>query len=334
MVTLKDIASRVGVDASTVSKVLQGAPIRISASRRELILQVAKEMDYRPNLMARGLRLRRSNSLALVVPSTVSYLYPEIVAGAEQAAEERGYALFLIKSTDPHARLLSAVGHGRIDGLVFADDQPSEAVARVLCSLDVSWVCLNRSSPEDHGYVALDDEAGFGAQAEHLLRLGHRRIAFVGVTPRTYVSELCTRLFLERLHSEGLDLAPEYLLECGFGGERAHEVAQAISELSPRPTAVAVASVSIASRLVGSLRSHGIRVPEDVSVIGYHDSPVALWPPPGITTVKMPSRAQGFQGVTHVIQLLNGEPFEGETVKDPPVIIERGTCARSGDREQ
>ena len=327
MVTLKDIAVKVGVDVSTVSKVLQGAPIRISDARREEIVRIAQEMDYRPNLMARGLRLKRSNALAMIVPTTTSYLYPEIIDGAEQAAEERGYALFLIKSQNPHTRLLSVVGHGRIDGLVFADDQPSEEVASRLNSLDVSWVCLNRTKPDDHGHVALDDEAGFNAQAEHLLKLGHRSIVFVSVTPSSYISGLCTRMFIDRMKKEGVDLPQTHLFQSEFDGGQAADIADIIAELSPRPTAVAAASVQIASRIVESLRAKGLRIPEDISVVGYHDSPTALWPPPGITTVKMPSRRQGYQGVSRVIDLLNGVHFEGETIDERPVVIERGTCA-------
>jgi LacI family transcriptional regulator len=328
MVTLKDIALKVGVDVSTVSKVLQGAPIRISQSRRDEIVLAAQEMNYQPNLMARGLRLKRSNALALVVPTTTSYLYPEIVDGAEQAAEEQKFALFLIKSTNPHTRLLSVVGHGRIDGLVFTEDQPSPEVALRLTSLDVSWVCLNRTEINDRRHVALDDEAGFVAQAEHLISLGHRNVAFVSVTPKSYVSEQCTRHFVGRFAAEGIEIPSSNLLECGFDGEEADDVAQAVSKLSPRPTAIASASVQTASRLVAALGSRGLRVPEDISVIGYHDSPAALWPPPGITTVRMPSRTQGFEGVRRVIDLLNGVDFDGETIHDAPIVVGRGTCAR------
>ena len=328
MVTLKDIAARVGVDVSTVSKVLQGAPIRISESRREEIVRVAKEMDYRPNLVARGLRLRRADAIALVVPSTTSYVYPEIIDGAEDAAEEHGYALFLVKSlgVDLNDRLLSVVGHGRIDGLIFVDT-PSCEFAANLTAKGVPFVRLNRSAPKDRGYVALDDEAGFAAQAAYLAGLGHREIAFVAGELSSYVQTVCIAGFRKGLSKHRLALADDRILECDFEGEAADAVAEQLLRLSPKPTAVASSSVLTASRIVQAFRARSVRVPEDISVIGYHDSPAALWPPPGITTVKMPSREQGRRGVECLLKLLNGEAFDRETVQGPLEIIERGTTA-------
>ena len=320
MATLRDIAKAVGVDISTVSKVLQGAPIRVSDERRSAILRVAEEMKYRPNMVARGLRLGRSGAIAMPVPSTANYLYPEIIGGAEDAAERLGYVLFVLKqsASDPLGRVLNIVDQGRVDGLIFADDAPTPEFLDALSEHRVPFISLNKGSDTDRNCVTLDDRSGFAKQAAYLSELGHRKVAFVRVTPISFTSEFCLGAFEERLE-------PSWVWECGFFGDGVESVADRYMA-SDRPTAIATASVVVAARLVQSLLSRGVRVPEDVSVIGYHDSPIAQWPPPGVTTVRMPSREQGCRAVEALRELIETGSFAGETISSPPEIVERGSC--------
>lgn len=334
MVTLKDIATKAGVDISTVSKVLQGAPIRVSQAKREEILRIAQEMHYRPNTLARGLRLKKSGAVAMVVPSTTNYLYPEIIGGAEDAAEEHGYTLFLVKHSqrDPLGQLVSLGGQGRVDGFLFPDDVPVANFFERLHEHGIPYISLNRTEGGDGCSVALDDEVGFAAQARYLVSLGHRRIAFVAVTPSSFVSRICERAFLETARGLGVGEESCPVLYCDFGGEGCGLIAEQLLALSPRPTAVATASVLVAVRLVEILRQRGVRVPEDFSVIGYHDSPAATWPRP-VSTIKMPSREQGRRGIERLLQVIAGAPFEGEILEAPAEVLERGTCLRRDGTE-
>ncbi len=327
--TLKDIATIVGVDISTVSKVLQGAPIRVSTLTRDEILRVSRELNYRPNMVARGLRLKRSGAIAMPMPSTTNYLFPEIISGAEDAAEQLGFVLFLLKqsSVDPFGQLLSLIDQGRIDGLLFADEIPTGDFLDRLREREVSYVSLNRTCEADDRYVALDDEKGFECQARYLVSRGHTNVAFVRVTPSSFLSRLCEQAFSSGLDEGGARRPPCYRLQCDFGGEKCLELVDAIMGLSPRPTAVATASVIVAARLVEALRGAGIRVPQDISVIGYHDSPIAQWPPPGVTTVQMPSRSHGYRGVEALAQVIAGTGFAGEILDMPPKVVDRGTVA-------
>lgn len=323
MVTLKDIAQRIGVDTSTVSKVLQGAPIRVSAEKRDLILRTAREMNYRPNTMARSLRLGKSGAIAMVVPTMTNYLYPEIIAGAEEAAEANGTILFLVKQSreKPLEQLMAVVGQGRVDGLLFADDIPEGDFLAQLRANGIPYISLNRTGDTDR-YVALDDQAGFAAQAEYLADLGHRRIAFVAVKPQSFTARLCEGYFRERLTEMGVDETHTVL--CDFLGDECERAADEILALDPRPTAVAAASVIVASHLVDILRRRGVSVPGEISVVGYHDSPAANWP--GVNTVKMPSRVQGVRGVVRLFEVIDGLPFAGEVLAEPPRILDRGSC--------
>ncbi|MGV3614695.1 MAG: LacI family DNA-binding transcriptional regulator [Fimbriimonas sp.] len=331
MVTLKDIAHRIGVDISTVSKVLQGAPIRVSAEKRDLILRTAREMNYRPNTVARSLRLGKSGAIAMVVPSTTNYLYPEIIAGAEEAADAHGTILFLVKQSleNPLRQLASVVGQGRVDGLLFADDIPEGDFLPQLREQGIPFVSLNRTGDTER-YVTLDDQAGFAAQAAYLHGLGHRCVVFVAVRPQSFVARACEGYFRSRWAEEGGDPDAVSTVTCDFGGECCEETADRILSLRPRPTAVATASVIVAARLVDILRRRGVAVPGDISVVGYHDSPAATWPPPGVNTVKMPSRQQGARGVERLLEVIDGLSFEGEVLADAPQVLDRGTCRTLG----
>jgi len=174
--------------------------------------------------------------------------------------------------------------------------------------------------------VVLNDEAGFRLQAEYLYKLGHRSIAFVAVTPRNFVAQTCLNAFRSALSERGVELDEARVLGCDFEGEMSEPVAEQIMAMSPRPTAVATASLLVACHLVQTLTNRGVSVPGEISVIGYHDSPAALWPPPGLSTVRMPSRVQGRCSVMRLLEMIEGMPHTREVIGDAPEIVERGTC--------
>lgn len=327
MATLRDVASRAGVDVSTASKVLGGGNIRVAEATRKRIEAAARSLDYIPNAYAQGLRLRRKGALAMAVRHTTNYVFPEIVEGAEAAAERLGTSLFLVKQGEGADRLLSVIRQGRMDGWIFADESPCEGFFEELQSLRVPFVTLNRFGREPGPHVCLDDEAGFRVQAEQIVAQGHRRIAFVEVQPASYISRLCRHSFLKRMAGLFLPVPASHIVGGGFHGEDAERVAEAILGMRPRPTAVACGSMQMASRLIEALAARGVRVPEEVGVVGYHDPPTAHRCRPPLTTVRMPSRVQGGLAVERLLELVEGTriDFQGEVVRDAPEFVVRGS---------
>ena len=329
MATLRDVARRAGVDSSTASKVLGGGNIRVAEATRKRILAAARQLDYVPNAYAQGLRLQRKGALAMAVQRTTNYVFPEIVEGAEEAAERCGTSLFLVKQPerDHSERLLSVVRQGRMDGWIFADEAPYEGFFEALAALRVPFVTLNRFDGTPGPHVCLDDEAGFRLQAERIVAEGHRRVAFVEVEPASYVSRLCRHHFLKRMSGLYLPLPPSHVVGGDFEGDDSERVADALLGLRPRPTAVACGSMQMATRLVEALVSRGVRVPEEIGVVGYHDPPTALVSRPPLTTVRMPSRTQGRRAVERLLEIVEGTlaDFQGEVVADPPEFVVRGS---------
>ncbi len=331
MVRLKDVAYLAGYDISTVSKVLQGGNIHVSAEARERITKAAAELGYRPNLMARGLRTRRTGAIVLGFPRFDNPVYPALTAGAEEAAETLGVALFAYKFPERNSNdsLLNLVRQGRADGILLADDLPEADFLQLAKANNVPVVTLNRQSGEEAVSVVLDDEAGFSVQASYLAGLGHERIAFVAVHPESIASGFCRATFLDTLESLGKKVDERYILSGNFDGTDSSLTLQELLKLDPLPTAVATGSMTMAMRLIQGLVSHGIKVPEQISVIGYHDTHQADWITPGATTIRMPSYEQGRRGVERLYGLINGEKGEQqEIVSSPIMVVERGSCSR------
>ncbi len=328
MATLREVAARAGVDVSTASKVLGGGKIRVAEATRSRILAAARTLDYTPNAYAQGLRLRRKGALAMAVRQTTNYVFPEIVEGAEEAAERLGTSLFLVKQPErnPAERMLSIIRQGRMDGWIFADESPSEGFFEELISQHIPFVTLNRFGPGPGPYVCLDDEVGFLMQAERIVAMGHRRVAFVEVQPASYISRLCVRSFLKRMAGLMLPIPPSHVLSDTFEGDDAQRVAEQILALRPRPTAVALGSMQTAVRLMEALISRGVRVPEDIGVVGYHDPPTAMYSRPPLTTIRMPSRVQGGVAVERLLAIIDGQrDFTGEIVAAAPEFVVRGS---------
>ena len=328
MVTLRTVAEKCGVDVSTVSKVIHGREIRVTEDTRQRILAAVKELNYRPNALARSLRLRRSGAIVMALRDTSNIVYPEIIDGAQSAAEEQGTCLFLMKYSSGEtagASLISLVQEGRVDGILW-DDLPYPAFSQELLDAGVPFVCLNGYADVEAQSVTLDDRQGFLLQANYLADLGHRKIGFIGVHPQSDVSVLCRETFLGALKDRGISISPDHVWHCHFEGDDADTVAQQLLS-EGRPTAIASASLLIAKRLCHLLRRKGVRVPEDISLIGYHDGPEAEWSDPRLTTVKMPSREQGATAVKTLVDLIAGEKFQARIVKGRPEIVVRESCA-------
>ncbi len=332
MVRLKDVAHLAGYDISTVSKVLQGGNIHASDEARERIMRAATELGYRPNLQARALRTRRSGALAFAFPRLDSPVYQALAEGAELAAQKLGVALFAYKypEQDGSQPLLSLVMQGRVDGILLADDLPGNDFLEEASKAKVPVVTLNRHSGSDVHSVVLDDEAGFSVQASYLRGLGHSRIAFVAVHPESEASVFCLESFCARCAATGAPILESHITHCRFDGSDANQALKEILSMEPRPTAIATGSLVTAMRLIQGLTEFGVKVPEEISVIGYHDSEMAEWSTPQATTIRMPSIQQGMRGLERLFGLINGESgAEQEVISTPIMVIERGSCGRA-----
>jgi LacI family transcriptional regulator len=283
---------------------------------------VAKDLNYTANYAGRALRLARSKALALVVPSVSSPLFADLLAGATEAAEAQDYTLLIGHSnriTAGSDTLRRLVGEGRVDGfLLQRSDDLSDQALESLVANDARIVLVTSRTPGRKGSVVLDDVAGSKLATEHLISLGHTRIALIGGTPTNDMARRREQGYALALHEAGLRRRESLVRRLGYSPEMAAVAMESLAGVDPRPSGVVVSNVNGAIGALTALRRLRIDVPGEMSIVAYHDEWVAehTWPP--LTTVKMPYFEVGVQAVRSLLAQLAGSPAQDIVVRDPP----------------
>ncbi|MFK4064260.1 LacI family DNA-binding transcriptional regulator [Streptomyces sp. NPDC029674] len=324
-VTIREVAARAGVSVATVSRVLAGNYPTSTASRAK-VLRAVKDLDYVANAHARALAGAGRKTIAVLMYDVVGAFYAQFAQGVEVEAAERG-RLTLVASTgsDP-ARELALVQMMReqaaeavmLVGGAVQDDEYRQRMARyaeALAAAGSRLVLCGRPAPTPDMpalVVEYDNEAGAHAVTSHLLGAGHRRIALLGYEPGNTTGEDRLAGYLRALADHGVPRDEALLHGVGFGqnhGYRAMRDLLDASDGKPDFTAVFAGDDRAAAAAIIALREYGLRVPEDMSVVGYNDDPVAADITPGLTTVHIPAEEMGR---TAVRRALSGSPAAGQ----------------------
>jgi LacI family transcriptional regulator len=330
---LADVAERAGVGTSIASRVLNDDPtVGVRPDTRARIIAAAKELNYRPNAAARGLKLQRTTTIGLVIPNLAYPVNSEIIRGAERAASEAGYVLLIadaeefLQAGQAYRRLLL---EGRVDGLLLASASTSEPVLREIIETDLPLILVNRRAGALAPSITVDDALGMRMGVEHLLALGHRSIGYVSGPADADTAQRRLEGYLSALRDGGVEPVLDCVVESSFDEASGYEACLALLRRWPeRPTAITVWSVAAAIGVMAALASEGIHVPDDVSVLAFHDAPLAEYVQPPLTTVRMPLGEMAVLGVGALLKRIRGEVVESQVVRTRPTITpRRSTCA-------
>jgi DNA-binding LacI/PurR family transcriptional regulator len=336
---MQDVADAAGVAQSTVSRILNDAPvlIRVSEETRERVRAVANELGYQPHPFARALRGAPSMLLGAVVRDITDPFFAGAVESLSIEAKERGYSVVLghARAKADEALALTAVLEARqCDAIVLLGDlRDQPRLVEDLRKSHVHVVALWHGSPEQHhGFpaVSVDNAAGIHDLLRHLTLLGHRRIAFVGPESHGDIRER-QAAFEAYLGAAGIEVPAGYVRSVPnsiAGGELAFSP---LLELRQRPTAIVAATDILALGLIHAAYEGGVSVPQELSIVGFDDIPMAAAAVPSLTTVKMPISKIVSAGVELAVG--DGAWFAGST-QDPPrlifkpkLIVRRSTAA-------
>jgi LacI family transcriptional regulator len=325
-----DVAARAGVGVATVSRVLNGSAA-VSTATRERVLGAMRDLDYRPSSVARNLSLRRTLVIGVVVPFFTSPSAVERVRGIVSALDGSPYdlALFDVESADRQRRAFEMLGYGdRADGLLIVSLVPPPDELARLEAAEVPCVLVDAPSATLPN-VVVDDVLGGEVATQHLLDLGHRRIAFVGDKPpdefRFHSSRDRTEGYERALAGAKLSVRPDYLRAGTHNRHVARSIAEDLLRLPEPPTAIFAASDTQALGVLEGARALGIDVPGDLSVVGFDDIEVASYA--GLTTVRQPLFQSGHRGCELLLQALAGQPLAVRTETMPLELVVRGTTA-------
>jgi DNA-binding LacI/PurR family transcriptional regulator len=323
--TIRDVAERAGVSTATVSRVLAGIGSP-KATTQTAVLEAVEALNYRPSGVARSLRMRRTRTFGLIVTDIQNPFFPELVQAADLAARARGYSILLGSAAYDESRAmhyLDLMVDRRVDGLIIASSQLSEASWTWLASSPVPLVVVNAEPANlTVNLVTSDNVAGSRLAAQHLLDLGHRKVAYIRGA-ETFTADV-PRLtgFRDACRAAGLPMSdtPELRGDGQFeGGERA--VADLLRQ-GCDVTAIACYNDVTAIGALRALRSAELRVPDDVSVVGCDDIAAASWVAPALTTVAQQKAEMGRLAVERLISITDDpeQAASPETIRLPMVL--------------
>lgn len=297
---------------------------------RRKVLAAVERLGYRPSAIARGLRLQRTNTLGMLVPDITNPFFPPIIRGAEEAARERGYELVLCNTDDVPEReraSLRVLRERQADGVLIATSRMADATVAALRRERFPFVLVNRGSRVSADLsVEVDNERAAEAVIAHLASLGHRRIAHIAGPLSTTTGAERAAGYRLAMKSHGFPMDAALLAEAEAYAEVSGHAA-ATRLLRASPTAIFAANDLLVLGALRAAREAGLRVPQQISLVGINDIPLVSLIDPPLTTVRVPQREMGEIAADMLIALLENEPIARRHVLLETMLVVRGSTA-------
>ena len=324
--TITDVARELGVSISTVSRALT-RPQLLRPETRARVLAAVEQLNYRPNLLARGLKSGRAGAILLVVPN-LSPFFMEIFAGAEEAAHEAGFSVLLGHSAEDPAREIACfdqVASGRADGII------SAAVPSIYASgkrpLPPLVMVMERCPERTVPLIRVDDDTGAMRATEHLIGLGHRRIAHICGNKKAQSSARRLEGYRRALDQAGLRAQPEWIHPGDYSVQSGMDAVRRLMLLKHPPTAIFCANDEMAYGAIHALHLLGLRVPQDISIAGCDDQNMAAYSSPPLTTLHIPRHDLGRRAALELIDKLQGRDVAHEVLLPTRLVVRESTAA-------
>lgn len=342
---LESIARKAGVSRSTVSRVINDSP-NVSEQTRQHVLAIIEQENFHPNAAARALVKRRTDILGVVIPVSANVFlsdnnyYPLVLSGLSDAIRQLDYAMlmWLGEMTHNDQQLMHKLSNPHLtDGLIFVSLPSDHPLYTKLSRLQRPFVMIDRpfKDLESSNYVSIDNVSAAEIATQHLIKLGRRRIAHI--TGMLTITDACDRLagYQNALQAAGLPVQDELIAEGMFNYESGYAAMQRL--LPRRPDAVFAANDMTAAGALAAVREAGLRVPDDLSIVGFDDVDVALQTTPPLTTVRQPIRTKGEMAARLLVDLINGKFAAPQHIILPTELVIRQSCgaganaAKGGD---
>lgn len=334
-VNIKDIARIAKVSHTTVSRALNDKS-RIRNETKEKILSIAKELGYRPNFIARSLVMRRTRTLGLVITNIANPFYTELAQGIEKTATKLGYSIILcstqsnISTEKQYIEMLRSKG---VDGIIFSSAHMEDPNIVTLAEEEFPMIMVNRRTyhptvKEKIDYVGVDNILGGFMAVEHLIRLGHKRIGVIGGSAESSVGLERLDGGKKALDAYGLKQRSDFFLEGNFLKRSGYQRAKQFLKMAEMPTAIFATNDYMALGVYQSILEEGLRIPEDVALIGFNDIEFSSMQGIELTTIGQKKFEMGTIAVEMLVEKIekgDDRPSAKEIFLMPELII-RKTC--------
>ena len=332
-VTLRDVAADAGVHPATASRALNPATrplVNDETARR--VVEAAERLGYRPNPIARGLKTNRSYTIGVVVPDLRNPLFPPIARGIEERLEPSGYTSVLANTDNAHEReklSFEALRARQVDGIITGTARRRHPLLRELADTGMPVVQVNRRMDDDDvPSVVADDRGGIVQAVEHLVGLGHTRIAHVAGSLEVSTGLHRYEGFLEAMAAHGLPVEPSLVpTALNYSEAEGTRLTREVLAADASFTAILAGNDLMALGCIDALREAGLRCPEDVSVVGFNDMDWSDRFSPPLTTVRVPHHDLGIRAADLMLARLADPAGEAEHLLLDVELVVRGSTA-------
>lgn len=338
-VTVYDIAKEAKVSVATVSRVLNGtAPVR--ASTRAKIEAIMHKHQFQPNALARSLSKRETGIIGVILPDITNPFFPEVFSGIVQEGQETGYTFFLCDTMghyEKESEFLNIMQEKRVDGILFMggrinlNDCDGALVQEVVEHANkIPLVLVNGNLKHTElTRVATDEYEGTTLAVRHLLELGHTKIGFIGGQSHMATTLVKLRAFRKCMREAGLPIRDEWVLPEDFSVDAGIRQMHRLLALPERPTAVCCVNDFTAIGAMKTALEQGLRVPDDISIVGFDDIVLAHHFVPELTTVSQQAHELGRTAVSVLRRLINKERVKKLTSLQPKLVVRQSTAPPS-----
>jgi len=332
-VSIKDVARAVGVSHPTVSRALRGSPL-VPVQTAQQIQRTAEAMGYKPSAVARSLVTRKSSTIGVVVASIADPFYGEIASGIEEIASANGYSVILTNSPIDPAREIAVVRsleEHRVDGILVTASRVGESYLSVSSEMQIPIVLINNQHDGEFVYsVCIDNVAGALEATKHLIELGHVNIAYLGDRLGFQTDKERCAGYRKALEDAGVKFRKEWVVNGDGLPEGSADAVAALLSSKKTPTALFCYNDMSALGAIEAARAKGLRVPEDLSLVGFDDLFFSRYMQPALTTVRQPRREMGRKAMSILLSLLTGADPEKQVSIRGELVVRSSTKPPAG----
>jgi len=335
MVTLKDVARKAGVSVATAARVLGGYGYA-SPQARERVLRAARQLDYTPNALARGMVKKRTHAIGVIVSDNANPFFAAVVRGVEDVMRRHGYAVVLCNSEESPEKedlYLRILREKQVDGLLLAPSGQASPQLRRWLRAGLPLVLVDRRLEGIRADAALvDNVEGARTAVSHLIALGHRRIGIVSGPARVFTGRERLAGYLAALEAAGLPADPALVREGNFKQESGYRLAREFLTMKRPPTALFVANNLMTIGAMLALKEARVRIPQELAVVGFDDMDWAPILTPALTAVAQPAYTLGTSAATLLMQRLENPARPVQEVVLKTRLVVRESCGAALQR--
>jgi LacI family transcriptional regulator len=333
--TIHDIAKKLNLSASTVSRALNDNPV-ISETTRKLVKKMAGDMGYRPNTLAANLRTRRTNTIGVIVPLINRHFFSSVISGIEDVAYSQGFAVTISQSNDKlekESKIAQTLFANRVDGIILSIGMETNSYEHIklFSERKIPVVFFDRVVDEIKAHKIVVDDYGGGYRAtRHLISQGAKTIAHIGGPLNLKIYEYRQKGYCEALKEADLTVDKSMIINNSLSREEGKKAIQQLLQNNIKPDAIFCANDTTALSVIIYLQENGYKVPEDIAIVGFSNEPFSEVVTPSISTVKQPGYLIGQKAAQLIIDQISngGSTTEFKTIVMPTELIIRNSSKK------